>query len=822
VTPQDLLERADLVVTLRETVHLATDTQWVDLERILHEGYDLITAIEGQDEDSLGILPEIRLVEAFTSFHRCRQLLRDAVMSGGAAGVPHLIDTSTVEVLPLEAAIAASAAPGLETVRGQSASDNEAYQFTLLDSLAQWLLAVRRALLTEEWEAALTHAEGWLAHARQRPAVTVWPEIEETELHLHLTCTALAHKILLARCQTALTAPWVGSGPGAAGLTDALASAKAAAEFGERYGYGVRDEEARVLHESAALVARLREGMQREDVEGLAVILQEAQERDISPLAAGEVATVKRFVQDKRAIQKLGEALSLAPLHGRPGALSTEHLALDSVQRALHEAAVVVDKSQQMRTTIAMTEAVLAVRRGFCDDDLEAVDRGLQAWEASAGQAGRYLSPEVRLALQQEERLARSEAFARHFITRFRLYATEGATRGKVGALLTQGVRYQELEELIRDYERNKDHLEMTDAVSALVTSCATLSGLRRGILHRQWEKVVTHLDDALLDAHLPLYRPEVDLLRDEYDNYVAQKALRLALASGGAEGTAGSLDRSPILLADLDDAIVGAERLQTRAERTVQMAGLARQVLALRRLLSAPTVGAVDWAGVREVLSAVNALGLPPEVTALTASEVALVSEEAEAVLLRETALRALANGRATGETSQLDTSSLRVGELDDAIRLVGEKAPRVAEVLALRDVAAAIRRLRAALSRAYAPGSGEGDWVLVREALTGAQGLATRYEEWAVVVEAVGPELEQVEREVLVHDARTRIEEALQVGSWSGHTSRILEKVLQARCGDEGDVSNDDDDHEKGDDGDHARNLDNAVLHTGGHPRL
>ena len=200
-----------------------------------------------------------------------------------------------------------------------------------------------------------------------------------------------------------------------------------------------------------------------------------------------------------------------------------------------------------------------------------------------------------------------------------------------------------------------------------------------------------------------------------EFDARSVCGELSKALRAGGPTGSPGDLEVGSIETESLQAAIAYAERVGASTGRARTLLDSARAILLIRLGLGAER--RVDWGSVQQGLEAAENQPTAPEVEEeldLIRNDVVVrgISEDLRQALASGGPTERRVGGRGAGEAVVLDTSSVTVVGLDDAIAsFEGLDDGTAPEELALAIRAArGVRAVRAALL--------DGDWDEAEEA--------------------------------------------------------------------------------------------------------
>ena len=172
--------------------------------------------------------------------------------------------------------------------------------------------------------------------------------------------------------------------------------------------------------------------------------------------------------------------------------------------------------------------------------------------------------------------------------------------------------------------------------------------------MHDDWVSVEARLlnvDPSDASKVAPSAKTEIGLLKLEIDDREVSRALDIAL------------DPSAQGIEELEDAILLAEKIGSKSISAERLLNSAKFIYELRN-----NVANKNWPAAGQILSGVSVHLLPEK----TQPEVLRIRKELLEITAAEKLTNALSSGGLSGSISTASTSTVRLGELDAAIRYV------------------------------------------------------------------------------------------------------------------------------------------------------
>ena len=643
-------------------------------------------------------VPEVEVMHAEQKNRNVIVYLTEALRAGAATGSVGTIDTSTIDVSTLDWTINFSQKVGCATV--------EAQQMVVT---AQLIRRVRHALLDRNWQ----HLEQVLSEAHGKVlADIVAPEIRlaQDELDNRAILTELTASLASGKPQGETGRLYTGSIE-----TQPLADAIALAGR-----LGCKTEDARQMLFTAKVVARLRHCLLSGDYNEAALTLDAVRGKKLATVAIAEVRAVQDEVDNWVVMTGLTAAVKTGSIIGDVGGLNTDGVLTEALTRELERAKEIGVKTPDAHRLVTSAKQLLALRQAVLAGDWERIRETVEACS----------DMELAELAVDEIQLLHDELNDRQITSMLSTALSTGAPVGKVGDLSLDSVEVALLDAAIA---AAVDTGVKTAAAAKLLTAAKIVRRLRSVLLSGNWEWVGSVLTDARdVKEDFPLVSlRELQLVQDELDNRSIISALTAALSAGGPMGTVGDLQLAGVDTEGLDAAINYAKTLGCKTVEASQMVATAQLVRRLRQCLVAG-----DLSMARDMLDGVKGKVL----AAAAADEMQLIKYEVDNWMVISGLTEAVATGSASGSLALIDTSSIDLTSLDEAIALTMKLGCHTPDARKSLLTALLVRRLRASIA--------EADWDFLRQVLDEAAA------EEEGIVPAARPEINRARDELEVRD--------------------------------------------------------------------
>ena len=708
--------------------------------------------------------------------------LSDALLAGRAVGQAGALDISSVKTASLNEAIERAQSAGCHTEQANG-----------LLRAAKQVFRVRVALLDDMWVAV---AEATPSSPRALDALDPVCHAE-----LSVVRDEVNDRNIKQRIRTSFAC---GMATGSVGSLDMqkMDVRQLDAAIAEAQLLGSQTEEAEQLVWGAQILRLLRAALLHGEVKTAQEALHQLQTSTIADEVRAEIELVEAELANRSAVTSLEEGLASGCALGATGEMdisTIEHHelagAIDDAEvqpltypptlRLLHTAGIVLELRQGLRTGDWVAVAAAIARAMAPSDDAEGSDGNSPdaAPDLAMGDHGRPLF--ISDIAVPEVRRAQLEVADRRVTIALTAALSHGAAQGEVGRLDVSNLDTNKLEEA----------LAMTSAQDSLTAGAIQLSEaakiilrVRQGLRRGDWEALESAIGDgnAAL-ANLAGSDADDDVgqdggvvnhvtleLRDaqhQVENRNIVHQFISALSTGLATGDTGKMETASIVLGDLTKAIKRAEEVTCRSMEAKQLLSTAQIMRQLRQALRAD-----DWDKVHLVLEESEDVGVAP----VAEHEQQAALDEAENRTICRELREALSSGGPTGETGQLDISTVDVGPLRAAVALAEEIGCKTAGARELLSTAKVVLRVRKALKDTSGEASagagvprrrpsGGGSWNVsaVRDVLSSAEGIR--------IAAVARPEMSAVQAEVDSRIVTSELMGALSIGAARGRVGAL-----------------------------------------------
>jgi hypothetical protein len=664
-------------------------------------------------------LAEVIRIEAEAQYRRVMEQMVSALDKGQATGAVGRIDTRSLDVSGLAAAIDASRSLGSRTKQSRH-----------LTALCRLMWQMRTAVGEADWasvESLLVAGAQVLGKVPGQAAdeIAMVPKTvrEETELYRNEAFNSR----LIDTFKQALTTQQATGEIGHLSLSDVGVRLL---EDGIRLGLqlGTRTPEAKCMLTTAIQVRALRLSLLAGNWTKLGEYLDylftaEAKTKPYTRYGAG-AAVIPSTPGSPSPV--LSDPLLGMPL---PGAVSSSSQAASLSVSAARRAFATVNTKDGLGV-MATWPGVVELKDGY---DL-AID----------GVASESI---------QEANILQLELNNRNVIIELTKACSEGSAQGEIGHLDISTIKTGELDWAI-DFAQRVGSI--TVEAEQLLFTAQTIKKIRMVLSTGDW----TALEEAITAAQGSLISEvgvkELTAAQDELNNRIILSELTSGMAKGRVQGRVGRIATGAIDLKCIDDAIALAQKIGPKTQDAKQMLFTAKVVARLRSCLLKE-----DIAEAGLTLEAVRGKLL----ASVAFPEIRHVQDEVDNWSVLTDLSNAIAKGGPEGGVGRLDLSKLNVAHLEAALNRADELGIKTTEASNVYTAAAVAFKLRSALLADN--WSGE----------AGSKGVEAvlREFEGTPMSDAVGPELDLLRGELNNRRIVLSLAEALSKGGAKGAVGSI-----------------------------------------------
>lgn len=410
-------------------------------------------------------------------------------------------------------------------------------------------------------------------------------------------------------------------------------------------------------------------------------------------LDAGRVAKAREVLEQVRleeiALEELMGALAVDRPTGPTGELNTTAVTTEKLEAAMAHATATKLVTQRANDLMSSARILKDMRDALRLDDWSRLEAVVQT-AVSERDAGRLAK-----ACEAELQMGIDEVMNQRLIEKLHEGMEAGAATGVVGNINVAAISTAKLDDALA----MGDEFGWKSAASAKLRETALIvHRLRTSMKAEDWEDVRVLLqqlrDEAVQLADVGM--EELQLARDEVNNFTMIQELLDGLKVGAASGPVGELDTSTCDTVELSRRIDHAVSVGTKTQQAADTLALAQIVKRLRLLLLAGR-----WSDVPALVEQAGRYTSNEKVPTEASAEILAARWELEHIQMVEAGQAALGSGAATGAVGRLDRGAVRTAPLESAIALFDRLVPRSPRTRWLYDVMTATLRMRKALVR-------------------------------------------------------------------------------------------------------------------------
>ena len=404
----------------------------------------------------------------------------------------------------------------------------------------------------------------------------------------------------------------------------------------------------------------------------------------VAPGALGEVSVLQTELNNRNIIVQITAALARGCAGGTTGHLDVGPIETGPLEWAIDYAQRIGCATPEARQLLTTAVIVRKIRLALLAGDWAKLEGALL--EAH----GKVLAD----IGASEIRGAQDELDNRAILSELAAALSRGKPQGRTGRLYTGSIDMKPLNDAIALAARLTP--KTLEAKQMLFTS-KVVARLRLCLLNEDLGEAGLTLEAIRGKMLASVAMPEVRAVQDEVDNWTLVNELSAAMTSGRVSGGPGAIDVSSADASRLERAIDHADELGVKTSEASNLLASAQLLFRLRSALLADrwTPATSDPDGVEAVLR--DAASGP--VSELAAPELALARAELDNRRLVLSLSAALARGGAKGPIGSLDVRGVDTAELDAAITDASDTGVRTDEADKLLQAAKLIRRLRSVL---------------------------------------------------------------------------------------------------------------------------
>jgi sugar diacid utilization regulator len=512
-----------------------------------------LTEAQGKEIAGIGAA-EIHVAQDELNNRAILSELAAALARGRPQGRPGRLYTGSIDVQPLNEAIALSTKLGPKTI--------EARQMLFT---AKVVARLRLCLLNED----LSEAGMTLEAVRGKMLASV------AMSEVRIVQDEVDNYVIVAELTQALATGSAQGVPGALDLStvDISALSKALDHAEE---IGVRTAEATSLQAAAKVALSLRSALladnwSSEDPNSVEAVLREASAGMLSDLARPELSLVQSEVDNRRMIMSLSKALATGAASGAVGELDLRSIETADLDAAIADATDTGTKTDEGSRLLQAAKVIRRLRSVLLSGNWQ--------WVGSVLLEARNCKntfPQISL---KELQLAQDELDNRAILAQLTSALRSGVASGAVGAIRIDAIDINVLDEALT-YVRTLG-VKSSEASQLVATAQAVRKlrvALRAGSMGDARE-VLESIRGKVLSG---VADEEMHFVRQCVDDWLVVTELGTALLSGAASGTVGEVDPRSVKVEVLDQAIALAMKLGTHtaeARRCLVTALIVRRV---------------------------------------------------------------------------------------------------------------------------------------------------------------------------------------------------------------------------------------------------